>query len=118
MTTTILKQKRNLTAIRFPKQVEKEIYGTEKYNTDYPTISEGFAQEIVNRGVSILGMDMLNPDKEETYPIHKILLSKDVLIIENLTNLSAVAAASSFEVYAFLVKLHAEAAPVRVVAHI
>jgi len=93
-----------------------EVFGTQNYNTDYPKITEGFAQTLVDKGVSIVGMDMLNPDKEESFPIHKILLSKDVLIIENLTHLNALSGVKNFEVFAFPIKLHAEAASVRVIA--
>ncbi len=95
-----------------------EVYGTEDYNTTYPKITEAFAKKLVELDVSIVGMDMLNPDTDESFPIHKILLSKEVLIIENLTNISALVNASGFDVFAFPVKLHAEAAPVRVVVRI
>lgn len=95
-----------------------DVFGKEEYNTTYPRMTEAFAEKILKLGVKIIGMDMLNPDKEETYPIHKILLSKEVLIIENLTNLKSLVGIPSFEVFAFPVKLHAEAAPVRVVVRI
>lgn len=93
-----------------------EVYGTDEYNTQYPRITDAFAQKLVELGVSIVGMDMLNPDKDESFPIHKILLSKEILIIENLTNLHALKDLPSFDVFSFPIKLHAEAAPVRVVA--
>ncbi len=95
-----------------------EQYGTDLYNSQYPRITDAFAQKLVDLRVSVLGMDMINPDKEETYPIHKILLSQEILIIENLTNLSSLKGVASFDVYAFPMKLHAEAAPVRVVARL
>jgi len=93
-------------------------YGSEEYATEYPAITEAFARGVVAAGAKILGFDILNPDKSEEYPIHKILLSKPVLIIENLMNLKALVEVQSFEVFAFPMKLHAEAAPVRVVARI
>jgi kynurenine formamidase len=93
-------------------------YGTEIYNTGYPKISEAFARNIVSCGAKILGIDMLNPDTSETYPIHKILLKKPVLIIENLTNVESLIGVKQFDVFAFPMKLHAEGAPVRVVARI
>ncbi len=93
-------------------------YGTEEYATEYPAMSEAFARGVVAVGAKILGFDILNPDKSEEYPIHKILLAKPVLIIENLTNLEALVGVTSFDVFAFPMKLHAEAAPVRVVARI
>ena len=58
------------------------------------------------------------PDKSEEYPIHKILLAKPVMIIENLMNLEALVGVPSFDIFAFPMKLHAEAAPVRVVARV
>jgi kynurenine formamidase len=95
-----------------------EQFRTDTYNTAYPRISESFAKAVVDAGVKIIGIDMLSPDIEETFPVHKILLSKEVLIIENLTNLESLIGVKNFEVLAFPMKLHAEAAPVRVVARI
>lgn len=92
------------------------LYGTEQYTKEYPKIAESFAQALVTAKVKILGMDMLNPDTEESFPIHKILLSHEILIIENLTNLDALENQKDFEVFAFPIKLHADAASVRVVA--
>ena len=93
-------------------------FRTEEYNTLYPEITESFARAIVDMGVKIIGIDMLSPDVDASFPIHKILLPKEVLIIENLVNLEALLTSSSFDVFAFPMKLHAEAAPVRVVARI
>ncbi len=95
-----------------------EKYGSDEYTKSYPPITEGFAQAIVSAGAHMIGMDMLNPDTEESYPIHKVLLSHDILIIENLTNLESLSAVTDFEVMAFPMKLHADAAPVRVIARI
>lgn len=93
-------------------------YRTPQYDIDYPTITEAFAQKLADAGVKMLGIDFINPDKDDSFPIHKILLSRHVLIIENLTNIDALIGVHSFEVSAFPMKLHAEAAPVRVVARI
>jgi kynurenine formamidase len=94
------------------------LYGTQQYTTEYPKITESFAQSLVEAKVKILGMDMLNPDTEESFPIHKILLSQEILIVENLTNIEALANQKDFEVFAFPTKLRADAASVRVVARI
>lgn len=96
----------------------EQLYGSQEYATEYPAMSEEFARGVVSAGVKIIGFDMLNPDKSEEYPIHKILLAKPVLIIENLANLKALVGVKQFDVFAFPMKLHAEAAPVRVVAQI
>ncbi|HLD25011.1 MAG TPA: cyclase family protein [Patescibacteria group bacterium] len=91
-------------------------YRTPLYDTQYPTITESFAQKLADAKVKILGIDFINPDKDDSFPIHKILLSRQVLIIENLTNIDSLIGVNSFDVIAFPMKLHAEAAPVRVVA--
>lgn len=95
-------------------------YKTPSYDTDYPPLTESFAHALVEARVSILGLDFINPDKpkDELYPVHKILLSEEILIIENLMNLESLVGVHNFEIYAFPMKLHAEAAPVRVVAKV
>lgn len=92
-------------------------YRTEKYFKDYPHLTEAFGRKMVELKVKIVGMDILSPDEPE-FPVHKILLGNEVLIIENLTNLDQLVGVKDFEVMAFPVKLNADAAPVRVVAKI
>jgi len=93
-------------------------YRTPEYDSGYPKISMDFAEQLVNSKIKILGMDMVNPDTEETFPIHKKLLSHSTLIIENLTNLGKLLNVHSFDVFAFPMNIRADAAPVRVVARI
>ena len=93
-------------------------YKTPEYDTEYPTITKAFAQKLADAGVKMLGIDFINPDKDDSFPIHKILLSRGVLIIENLTNVDSLIGVHSFEVFAIPMKLHADAAPVRVIARI
>lgn len=59
---------------------------------------------------------MCSPD-HKPFPIHRILLRNDILIIENLTNLKELIG-KKFKVYAFPINLQIEASPVRVVAEI
>lgn len=84
---------------------------------DYPTLTEGFARELVKRRVGFVGMDMPSPDRSP-YAVHRILLTADVLIIESMCALDALLDAKRFEVIALPAKLEAEAAPARVVARI
>ncbi|TAH73807.1 MAG: cyclase family protein [Anaerolineaceae bacterium] len=90
-------------------------YGTEEYYTDQPVIDEELADFFVQKNIKILGMDLPSPDN---YPfeIHKILFANNILIIENLTNLSELIAVKNFNVIAFPLKIRAEASMVRVVA--
>lgn len=86
-----------------------------QYYKNYPAILEDFAHELVRLGVKIVGMDTPSPD----YPpfiIHKILLSKNILIIENLTNLEALLNYKKFNIIALPAKFEADSAPVRVIA--
>jgi kynurenine formamidase len=92
-----------------------------KYHDDaylqYPELTVAFAQRLVDAKVSIVGMDIISPDREP-YATHKVLLGNDVLIIENLTNLKELIDVPAFEVIALPWKLQANGAPVRVVARV
>ncbi len=67
--------------------------------------------------VLLLGFDWPSPDEfgDESLPIHRILLGKGLIFIENLTNLERLP--TKFRLSAFPLSLHeAEGAPVRAVA--
>jgi len=87
------------------------------YYETYPELSEDFANRLVDLGVSAVAMDTPSPDRDP-FPIHRILMSSDVLIIENADNLEALTGKGRFRVHAYPMKLRAEAAPVRVIAEI
>lgn len=57
----------------------------------HPFLSETAAVELVARGVGLVGTDALNVDATRggTTHAHAVLLGADVLIVENLTRLSA-----------------------------
>lgn len=89
---------------------------------DHPFLDEEVAHWLVDKGVSIVGIDFLTPDKppqlrEKGFrsPIHRILLGSEVLIIENLTALSSLAG-RRVEIFAppLYVQEQVEAAPARV----
>jgi kynurenine formamidase len=85
------------------------------YYDAFPKIDPAFANRLVHKGVSILGLDTPTPDSPP-FPVHKILLSQNVLIIENLNDLELLLEVNEFDVIAAPAKFHCEAAPVRVVA--
>ena len=85
------------------------------YYKNYPVLSEQFSQNLIDAKVKIIGLDTPSPD-HAPYHIHKILLSRDILIIENLTNLEALLDCQNFEIIAWPLRLEAEASPVRVIA--
>jgi kynurenine formamidase len=87
------------------------------YFKDYPEFSEKFARLLVEANVSMVGMDTPSPDRSP-YMIHKLLLSENILIIENLTNLDKLLGVAQFRVYAFPLKLISDASPARVIAEV
>lgn len=63
-----------------------EKFRSDYYFTNHPIVEKELAEFFVEKRIKLVGMDLPSPDK---YPfeIHKILLQKDILIIENLMNL-------------------------------
>lgn len=52
----------------------------------FPTIDKAAAQYLINKGIIGFGLDTLSPDQpdDETFPIHRLFLANNVLILENL----------------------------------
>jgi kynurenine formamidase len=89
--------------------------GQSGYFTGHPVLSEEFAQRLVKKHIRLLGMDMPSPD-HFPYPVHKRLFAAGIPMVENLTHLSLLEEANSFEVIALPLNLAADGAPARVVA--
>jgi kynurenine formamidase len=95
-----------------------DLYFSQKaYYITYPELSETTAQILVNKQVKIVGMDSPSPDYAP-FKTHDVLLNNNILIIENLTNLSSLLPYHDFEIFAFPLKIMADSSPVRVVARI
>lgn len=95
-----------------------ELYGdSDDYFEKYPQIPDEIAQLLIEKKISIIGVDMCSPDHYPEFKIHKMLLKEEIMIIENLTNLSSLAGLD-FRVIAVPPKFELEAAPVRVLAEI
>jgi|SRR3989344_43873 len=92
-------------------------YHEPSYFADYPVMTEAVAHELTTRQVEMVGFDTPSPDRAP-YPVHKILLGAGILIIENLTNLEALLAHTTFDIEAFPLALAADAAPARVIARV
>jgi kynurenine formamidase len=61
-----------------------------RYVEGWPGVSMEAAQYLIAKSVAALGVDTLSPDPPEALssnPIHPVVLEKQLLIIENLTNL-------------------------------
>jgi kynurenine formamidase len=111
------------------QQIEKNdtiIFSTgwEKRINEYnylsnPGLSEEVAKLLVSKQVNMIGIDgpsidvSINPE----FPVHKILLSNDILIIENLCNLETFEHCSRFEFMASPLKLReASGSTIRAIA--
>jgi len=88
-----------------------------EYYEKYPEISLDFAQKLIDLKVKLVGMDIPSPDRSP-FKVHKLLLAKEILIIENLTNLEKLVSVPKFEIIALPAKLETEAGFVRVIAKI
>jgi kynurenine formamidase len=62
----------------------------QRYLNDWPGVSMEAAEYLIEKSVAAIGVDTLSPDPPAALtakPIHPVVLEKQVLIIENLTNL-------------------------------
>lgn len=61
-----------------------------RYVEDWPGVGMDAAEYLIEKSVAALGVDTLSPDPPAALaasPLHPVVLEKQVLIIENLTNL-------------------------------
>lgn len=94
------------------------VYGQDDkyYGDERPEITEEIANYLVEKKIKMIGLDMCSPDKEP-FPVHRILLGNEILIIENLTNLDQLDG-KEFTVYALPINLQLDGGPARVIAQI
>lgn len=71
--------------------IEKEGYGTKKYFTEHPQLSNELIEALLQKNVSIIGVDFagVRRGKEHT-PMDQHCADKGVFIVENLCNLCSV----------------------------
>lgn len=70
-------------------------FGTPRYGSGAPFLTEKAARSLVDAGVALVGIDSLNIDDTESggeRPAHSILLAGGVHVVEHLTRLDAVPA--------------------------
>lgn len=94
-----------------------KVYGQDEYYADSRLVMpEAVANYLVEKKIKTVGLDMCSPDKMP-FPVHRILLGSDILIIENMTNLDQLEG-QEFTVYALPLKLELDGAPARVIAQV
>ncbi len=95
-------------------------WNTPEYFKNFPVLSEEAASWLSRFGLKGIGIDAISIDHidSQTMTIHKILLSKEVLIIENLTKLETLKD-RSFNFQCMPIKFKdIDGSPVRAVAHL
>ena len=91
-------------------------WGTSKFYTGYPFFTEDAAHYCVENGIKLIAMDTPSPDDsripmkdvlgtDEDSPIHKILLSAGVILVEYVANLDAVTPAEDWNISVMPFKL-------------
>jgi len=93
-------------------------WGEEAYFKNFPVLSLEAAEWIAKFSLKGIGVDMISVDVTDTrsFPIHRIFLEKEILIIENLTALEGLIN-KDFTFFCFPLKIeNSDGAPARAVA--
>jgi len=69
-------------------------FGTPAYGQGHPFLTRDAAERLRDGGAALVGIDSLNIDDtaDGTRPVHTVLLAAGILVVEHLTNLSALPA--------------------------
>jgi len=95
-------------------------WGAERYFSEYPVLTPEAAEWLTKFGLKGVGMDTISADREDSmdFPVHRILLGSDIIIIENLTHLNRIIP-GVFDFSCFPLKfVSADGSPVRAVAYL
>lgn len=97
--------------------------GKSKYYIDHPFLSISACKWLADNGCKVIALDTPQPDNplngrhgKQDAPNHKILLAKDVLIVEYLVNISKIESRKAKLIVAPLKIKNADGAPARVFA--
>ena len=96
-----------------------EYFGSPRY-LEHPVLAVGVAEALLAAGITVVGVDTLNPDSTLNngghLPFHTVFLGAGGVIVENLTNLGAVDWERPLVSVLPLALAGADGAPVRAVA--
>ncbi|HZK55875.1 MAG TPA: cyclase family protein [Desulfosporosinus sp.] len=93
-------------------------WGDQKYYEDFPSLSEESAIWLSDFNLKGIGIDAISIDhiKSTTFAVHKILMPKDIIIIENLTNLDSISSEYFILSIMPLKNRNADGSPVRAIS--
>jgi arylformamidase len=95
-----------------------EYWGSEDYFKNYPTLTPEAAKWLTGFPLKGIGLDAISidPITSTDFEVHRILLDKEILIVENLSNLNAIDVAF-FDFFSMPLWIkNADGSPVRAVA--
>lgn len=87
------------------------------YFTNHPVLEEEEAQKLIAKKIRIVGFDTPSPDREP-YKTHRLLFTHNILILENLVNLSPLCGKRIHYTALPLKVAQADGAPCRVIVHL
>ncbi len=71
--------------------IERELYGTKKYLTEHPQLSDAMIEQLLDRKISIIGIDFAGVRRgAEHTPKDQYCADRGVFIVENLCHLGRV----------------------------
>lgn len=62
-------------------------WGTKDYLTGHPVLTRGLCERLIESGVKVVGLDFPSPEAGDGLELHRLLLSHEVLVLENLCDL-------------------------------
>lgn len=97
-----------------------QYWGKDDYFANFPVVTLEAAEWVAGIGLKGIGFDTISADSSDTqaYPIHKILLGSDMVIVENLANLDQLQAGPVEFICLPLAFQQADGSPIRAVAFI
>ncbi len=96
----------------------EKFWNTPQYLDPFPTLTEEAATWLTKQNLKGIGLDCLSVDPidSETFPIHKIILGNNLIIIENMKNFDPLVE-KIFNLIAFPISIqNSDGGPVRPVA--
>lgn len=90
------------------------------YYEGFPVLSLEAAEYIASKGIRGVGVDAISVDRveDEKLPVHQIFFEKEMIIVENLTNLDKIGV-KSFQISAIPIKVKdSDGSPARVFAKV
>ena len=87
-------------------------YSDTHYKT-YPSLSDKMVDFLISKKVKLIGLDTPSPDLYP-FPHHERLLTNNILIAENLTNLNKLVGLDNMELHVIPLKIDASGSPARV----